>query len=363
MQVESKTLRLVPFFSALCMFLAAVEYAIPKPLPFMRLGIANLPVMISLSVMKKRETVLLILFKVLAQSLITGTLFSYIAMFSIAGSFASGLGMMGLYALFGKNKISNVGLSLGGALANNTAQILLAYLFFFGENTKYIAPVLLIAGTVSGLILGLFANAFCNKSEWYKRLMEGQFSHETFATEISETQQTESKTAKIQFIIALCLFPIFMFLQKILAIICHKIRINLTPAASVKAVWICAAIFLVMTLIKKHGKVRILPSVFLTIFITLFALLTPNGKILYAIGNFRITEEALLTGLQKSARLVGMVFLSQFAISPRLNLPGKLGKFLHEVFEIFDSFTAEKIQFKRGKIISSLDSRLCELMP
>lgn len=362
MQPESKTLRLVPFFSALCMFLAAVEYAIPKPLPFMRLGIANLPVMLSLSVMKKRETILLILFKVLAQSLITGTLFSYIAVFSVAGSFASGLGMMCIYALFGKNKISNMGLSLGGALANNAAQILMAYLFFFGENTKYIAPVLLLVGTVSGLILGLFANAFCNKSEWYKRLMEGQFSPETFATEISETQ-TESKTAKIQFIIALCLFPIFMLLQKILAIVCHKIGINLTPAASVKAVWICAAIFLVMTLIKKHGKVRILPSVFLTIFITLFALLTPNGKILYSIGNFRITEEALLTGLQKSARLVGMVFLSQFAISPRLNLPGKLGKFLHEVFAIFDSFTAEKIQFKRGKIISSLDSRLCELMP
>lgn len=363
MHPESKTLRLVPFFSALCMFLAAVEYAIPKPLPFTRLGIANLPVMISLSVMKKRETALLILFKVLAQSIITGTLFSYISIFSVAGSFASGFAMMGLYILFGKNKISNVGLSLGGALANNAAQIFLAYLFFFGQNTKYIAPILLLAGTVSGFILGVFANAFCNKSEWYKKLTEGIFSQKNFDTAEMSESAADSKKAKIQFIIALCIFPIFMFLPKILAIVCNKIEIKLTPASNVIATWICVAIFLAMTLIKKHGKVKILPSVFLTIFITIFALLTPNGKILYTIGKFRVTEEALLTGLQKSARLVGMVFLSQFAISPRLNLPGKIGKFLHEVFAIFDMFTAERIQFKRGKIISSLDSRLCELLP
>lgn len=377
MQNESKSLRLVPFFSALCLFLAAVEYAIPKPLPFMRLGIANLPVMVSLSVMKKRETLLLILFKVLAQSLITGTLFSYIALFSVAGSFASGLGMMGLYALFGKNqKISNVGLSLAGALANNAAQIALGYAIVFGENTRYIAPLLLAVGTVSGLIMGLFANAFCKRSEWYKRLTSGGVFVTAEATKTGEvtanshgelgkqatTTRSESRSAKMQFIIAVILFPVFMFHRYLLSIATKIFQLKLSAYNAVAIAWIFVAVFLLMTLIKRRGKVKILPSVFITIFITLFALLSPTGKILYAFGKFVITEDALLLGLRKSATLVGMVFLSQFAISPRLELPGKVGKFMQEVFSIFDSLTSERIKFRRGHIIASLDARLCELM-
>ncbi len=41
----------IAFFSALCFFLSAVEYAVPKPLPFFKIGFANLPILISLSVL------------------------------------------------------------------------------------------------------------------------------------------------------------------------------------------------------------------------------------------------------------------------------------------------------------------------
>lgn len=161
--------RLLPFLAALCLFLAAVEYAIPKPLPFLRLGLANLPVIIALFIMPTRDIYKLILLKIIGQALITGTLFSYIFLFSAAGSLASGLTMLGVHRLF-KERISCIGLSLAGAAANNLAQLAVARLILFGSATKYIAPILLISGAVTGLLLGIFTQMFIEKSRWFRRI-------------------------------------------------------------------------------------------------------------------------------------------------------------------------------------------------
>ena len=61
--------KLLPFLAALCLFLAAVEYAVPKPLPFLRLGLANLPVIVALFVMPTRDIYKLILLKIIGQAL------------------------------------------------------------------------------------------------------------------------------------------------------------------------------------------------------------------------------------------------------------------------------------------------------
>ena len=90
----------IAFFSALCFFLSALEYAVPKPLPFFKIGFANLPILISLSVLKKKETMLLVFLKIFLQAVISGTLFSYVFVFSFAGSVASGLFMMLAYFIF-----------------------------------------------------------------------------------------------------------------------------------------------------------------------------------------------------------------------------------------------------------------------
>ncbi|MBR3671298.1 MAG: Gx transporter family protein [Spirochaetia bacterium] len=161
--------KLLPFLAALCLFLAAVEYAIPKPLPFLRLGLANLPVIIALFIMPTRDIYKLILLKIMGQALITGTLFSYIFLFSAAGSLASGLTMLGVHRIL-RNRISCIGLSLAGAAANNIAQLIMAHLILFGSATRYIAPILLISGAVTGLILGIFTQMFTERSKWFRGL-------------------------------------------------------------------------------------------------------------------------------------------------------------------------------------------------
>ena len=161
--------KLLPFLAALCLFLAAVEYAIPKPLPFLRLGLSNLPVITALFIMPTRDIYKLILLKIMGQALITGTLFSYIFLFSAAGSLASGLTMLGVHRIL-RNRISCIGLSLAGAAANNIAQLIVAHLILFGSATRYIAPILLISGAVTGLILGIFTQMFTERSKWFSGL-------------------------------------------------------------------------------------------------------------------------------------------------------------------------------------------------
>ncbi len=162
---------LVALFSACALFLSTIEYMIPKPIPFMRLGLANIPLIIALGLFSKREYFLLLLLKVLGQGLISGTIFSYIILFSLAGSISSAIIMLLIYTLF-KDKVSRVGISIGGALGSTLSQLLISRLILFKEATYVIAPLFLFSGLISSIILGLAAQRFIVMSKWYQTMKE-----------------------------------------------------------------------------------------------------------------------------------------------------------------------------------------------
>lgn len=157
----------VALMGAFCLFLSTIEYMIPKPLPFMRLGIANLPLMIAIDLLPAPAYFLLAAIKTVGQALVSGSLFSYVFLFSLAGTFASALLMFALRRGLGGARIGFVGIGVLGALASNVTQILLASVFVFGESAKYVAPPFLAAGVVTGLALGLFCESFVARSLWY----------------------------------------------------------------------------------------------------------------------------------------------------------------------------------------------------
>lgn len=165
----SRETHLIAMLAAFCLFFSIIEYLIPKPLPFMRLGLANLPILIALSLFPSRKVLLLVLLKILGQGLINGTLFSYIFLFSTAGSLASGFIMILTYRGL-KHRVSLLGVSMLGALASNFVQLLLARYFIFGQSALIIGPPFLIIGTISAIMLGIFAERFTEQSEWYKGL-------------------------------------------------------------------------------------------------------------------------------------------------------------------------------------------------
>ena len=162
---------LIALLGALCLFLSAIEYMIPKPIPFLRVGIANVPILLSLDILPAPLLLLVVLLKVLGQGLIGGTIFSYVFLFSAVGSFTSGLSMLLFRRIF-KTRMSLIGIGVLGALCSNTAQIVLARLLIFGEGAWLIAPPFLALGTITAILLGAFANTFAARSRWLASVRE-----------------------------------------------------------------------------------------------------------------------------------------------------------------------------------------------
>jgi len=157
----------IALLGAFCLFLSTIEYVIPKPLPFMRIGIANLPLMLALDIFPFHTFLVLVGIKVLGQALITGTLFSYIFLFSLSGTALAAISMYILRRLLGPGRVSFIGVGTAGAMISNISQLVMAWLFLFRDNVRYIAPPFLTAGLITGIVLGVFCEMFTCRSKWY----------------------------------------------------------------------------------------------------------------------------------------------------------------------------------------------------
>ncbi len=166
---SSEKERIVALGAAVCLFLASIEYVIPKPLPFMRIGLANLPLLVALDVLPVTHYFLLLALKILGQSLIQGSLFSFVFLFSLSGSLASGLVMLAARRAL-RGSASLVGVSILGALASNLAQLSLARFLIFGEASWLLAPPFLIVGLISSAILGFMAQVYRDRSTWLRKI-------------------------------------------------------------------------------------------------------------------------------------------------------------------------------------------------
>jgi len=160
---------MLAMLAAVAMFFSTLEYLIPKPVPFFRVGLANLPILVVLRFFRPRHVLALTMLKVLGQGLINGTLASYVFLFSLFGSLTSALVMIGVASL-GMRRISLVGVSTAGAVASNVVQVTLSVVFIFGPGSWVIAPPFLILGTVAGMVVGALAEHFAAFSRWVARL-------------------------------------------------------------------------------------------------------------------------------------------------------------------------------------------------
>lgn len=158
--------------AASCLVLAAVEHLIPKPLPFIRLGLANMPILVAVGSYRFRRILLLAALKIIGQGVLTGTLLSYVFLFSAAGTMASVCTMYLIYHLFG-SRISLIGVSVAGAFASNVLQLVLAAFVIFGSGVMLLAPPLLLSGLISSVILGIIVNRFIAESRWYAGVFGG----------------------------------------------------------------------------------------------------------------------------------------------------------------------------------------------
>ena len=153
-------------FTALALIFSYVETLIPINfgIPGVKLGLANLIIVIALYKMRLREVYLLSIVRVLLSGFIFGNYFSII--YSLAGGLLS-LTVMAVFKR--KDGFSIMGISIAGGVFHNVGQLIVAMLVVETFSVAYYVPVLLIAGMITGLLIGIVSN------EMLKRLVNVHF--------------------------------------------------------------------------------------------------------------------------------------------------------------------------------------------
>ncbi|MFZ0392018.1 MAG: Gx transporter family protein [Calditrichia bacterium] len=136
------------------------EAFIPKPLPWLKLGLSNIVTLIALYWYGPLSALMVSLIRILLGSLFTGTFLSPAFFLSLSGGLLAVLAMILLFRL---NWFGIWGVSMGGAAAHQAGQVLTAWLFLFRNPLvlnllAYLVLYSLISGTLIGWLGFLIIN-------------------------------------------------------------------------------------------------------------------------------------------------------------------------------------------------------------
>lgn len=139
-------------FIALAFVFSYVEFLIPIPftMPGMKLGLANLVIIIAMYGIGIKEALVLSIMRILLVG------FTFKDPSSLLFSFAGGLLSWLLMAICKKTKLfSMLGVSIVGGIAHNIGQIIVAIIYVNNTSLLYYLPFLMISGVVSGTLIGI----------------------------------------------------------------------------------------------------------------------------------------------------------------------------------------------------------------
>ncbi len=151
MNERTKKIAYMGLFAALASILGYVETLIPVfvGIPGIKLGLANLAVLFLLIRYSWREAALVSVVRILIIGFLFGSLFSIV--FSLAGA-ALSLAVMNL--IHKKTSFSILGVSVAGGVCHNMGQLVIAMPVLRSTSPIFYAPVLLVSGVVTGLLIG-----------------------------------------------------------------------------------------------------------------------------------------------------------------------------------------------------------------
>jgi heptaprenyl diphosphate synthase len=137
------------------LILYVFELHIPQPLPWVRIGLANLITIIALVLWGFWEALTVLLARVFLGSIFTGTILSPVFPFALTGGLAS-VFTMGLAWKYIHPTLSVIGISILGALAHNLTQLILAYqLYVHRGELFYLLPPVLFSTLLTGCVIGV----------------------------------------------------------------------------------------------------------------------------------------------------------------------------------------------------------------
>ena len=139
---------------ALALICSYVEVLIPVPIgiPGIKLGLANIVIVFALYSIGVKEAFVLSVMRVT----ISGFMFGNVV--AIAYSMAGGLLSLLLMSLLKKtDKLSCISVSIAGGIAHNIGQMIIATILVDNYYVLYYVPVLMIAGFITGAVIGVVA--------------------------------------------------------------------------------------------------------------------------------------------------------------------------------------------------------------
>jgi len=145
-------------FVALAVALHTVEVLLPNPLPWFRIGLANILALTALFSYGIQALWIVSISRILIGSLLLGSLFSPGFLLSLGGGLVANTLMSFGYKLW-QNKIGPVGVSVLGALGHVTGQLLIAWLVVIRHPSIWmLLPFFLLFALISGIVNGLAAD-------------------------------------------------------------------------------------------------------------------------------------------------------------------------------------------------------------
>lgn len=141
-------------FMALALILSYVESLIPFyfGIPGVKLGLTNLVVVMMLYSIGTKEAFAVSMLRIVLAGFLFGNLFSIL--YSLAGGILSFLVM---YLMKKTNLFHVVSVSVTGGITHNIGQLVVAALVVNTFNIMYYGPILLIAGVLTGFLIGIVA--------------------------------------------------------------------------------------------------------------------------------------------------------------------------------------------------------------
>lgn len=137
---------------------AILESFIPSfTIPGIKLGFANIFILVTLYEIGVKEAVFINLVRVLVVSLVRGTFLSMGFYMSLTGAVLS-LGVMIIFYYLIK-KFSIIGVSVIGSLFHVFGQIIIAMIFMSSIYVVFYLPIIAMAALITGVIVGFVAKA------------------------------------------------------------------------------------------------------------------------------------------------------------------------------------------------------------
>ena len=131
----------------------SVEELLPRPMPWIKPGFANIATMLAIALAGPVEGVVVAVGRVLLGALLLGRIGSAAFIISLAGSTAAALAMGALW----RTRLSVYGISIAGALTHGIAQLFVAgWLVYRPGIILNLLPLVALPSIITGAVVGFF---------------------------------------------------------------------------------------------------------------------------------------------------------------------------------------------------------------